>query len=196
MPVLRLKRHTAAIRRNTRFHGLAIARQPRYWYSPPSKARLTDERGNVMIRTLALMLCAFTAVSAADLMGTWKMNTAKSKYEGMPAPKEQTVTYTAKGAGYDYAAKGISNTGSPISAAFTFTKDGEETKATGFPYWDSMVLKNGMGAKSSVELKRGGKAVGTAARTISADGKLMTVVGKVTLTDGKQATYNAVYDRQ
>lgn len=149
-----------------------------------------------MIRTFALLLCAFAAAPAADIMGTWKLNLAKSKYEGMPAPKEQTVIYTAKGSGWEYVAKGTSGTGEPIRSAFTYTKDGDDLKSTGFPYWDALVLKNGAADKSTAQLKRAGKVVGTATRTVSADGKSMTVAGTVTMPDGKKASYSAVYDKQ
>ena len=37
-------------------------------------------------------------------------------------------------------------------------------------------------------MKRGGKLVGTVTRTISADGKTMTICGKVTTPEGNQAT--------
>ena len=174
----------------------AIAQMARSAYSLRLVARLTNERGTMMIRTLALMLCAFTAISAADLIGTWKLNTAKSKYEGIPAPREQTVTYTAKGTGWDYSAKGVSATGAPTTATFTFVKDREDAKTTGFPYWDAISIRNSASAKSTATFKRGGKAVGTGTRTVSADGKSMTIVGKVTLPDGKAATYSAVYDKQ
>ena len=149
-----------------------------------------------MVRTLTLLLCTLVAASAADVIGTWKLNTSNSKYEGMPAPKEQTVTYTAKGTGWDYSAKGVSATGAPTTATFTFVKDGEDAKTTGFPYWDAISIKNSASAKSVGTFKRDGKVVGTGTRTISADGKTMTIVGKVTLPDGKPATYTAVYEKQ
>jgi hypothetical protein len=149
-----------------------------------------------MVRTLALLLCTLGAASAADVIGTWKLNTAKSKYEGIPAPKEQTVTYTAKGTGWDYSATGVSGAGAPTTATFTFVKDGEDAKTTGFPYWDTISIKNSARAKSTGTFKREGKVVGTGTRTISSDGKTMTIVGKVTLPDGKPATYRAVYEKQ
>ena len=71
-----------------------------------------------MLKSLALAVAAIAVtVSAADLAGTWKFNAAKSKYTGMAAPKEMTVTYTMQGSGWNYAAKGVSATGEPISRA-------------------------------------------------------------------------------
>lgn len=149
-----------------------------------------------MIRTLVLLTCTLVVAQAADLTGTWKLNTTKSKYVGMPGPKEQSVTYTAKGTGFEYMATGTSGTGQPIHAMFTYVKDGEEAKTTGFPNWDAVVIKGGAAAKATAQYKRDGKAVGASTRTLSNDGKTMTIAGKVTMPDGKPASFTAVYDKQ
>ena len=150
-----------------------------------------------MLKSLALAVAAIAVtVSAADLAGTWKFNAAKSKYTGMAAPKEMTVTYTMQGSGWNYAAKGVSATGEPINSSFSYVKDGEQVKVTGFPLWDGLVIKNGMANTGMATYMRQGKAVGNATRTISADGKSMTLRGTVTLPDGKKATMLTVYDKQ
>lgn len=150
-----------------------------------------------MFRLFALSLCIFvSAAFSADVTGTWKLNTTKSKYTGMLMPKDLTVTYTPEGSGWQYAATGTSGTGQPMNTRFTYVKDGEEIKTTGFPIWDALVLKNGHSSKSSATVKREGKPVGTLTRTISDDGKVMTIQGKVTTPDGKKATYVAVYEKQ
>jgi hypothetical protein len=150
-----------------------------------------------MYRLLALCLCMFALPAlAVDTTGTWKLNTTKSKYTGMPAPKELTVTYTPEGSGWRYAAKGTSETGEPIESGFVYAKDGAEIKTTGFPNWDTLVLKNAEANKAAAVMKREGKQVGTATRTISPDGKTMTIEGKVTTPEGKTATYIAVYEKQ
>jgi len=133
---------------------------------------------------------------AADFSRTWKLNTAESKAEGMAMPKEQITTYTPKGSGYEYTAKGTGADGKMISSSFTYVKDGAEVKTTGFPDWDSLAVTGGQAAKSTVQLKRGGKVIGTVTRSLSADGKSLMLNGKVTLPDGKTATYNYHYDKQ
>lgn len=148
------------------------------------------------IRPLVLLFCTLTMASAADFIGTWKLNTAKSKVVGMALPQEQTSTYTAKGSGYENMAMGKSATGEAIHTMFTYVKDGEEMKATGYPYWDAIVIKGGMSSKATAQLKRQGKIVGSAKRTLAADGKSFTLVGKATLPDGKKATYNYLYEKQ
>lgn len=148
------------------------------------------------LTTLTLLFCTLSAASAADFMGTWNLNISKSKAEGMPLPKQQTVTYTAKPGGYDYSSTGTSATGDAIHATFTYTKDGEEIKTTGFPNWDTIVIKKGMDVKGTVQLKRKGEVIGSVNRILQPGGSAMTLSGKLTLPDGKKASYNYVYDRK
>jgi hypothetical protein len=150
---------------------------------------------NRLVVALCLFLFALPAFSV-DATGNWKLDTAKSKFTGMPMPKEMIATYTPEGAGWRYSAKGTSATGDPINSNFTYVKDGEDIKTTGFPNWDTLVLKNAKANKATGTLKRDGKAVGTITRIISDDGKTMTIEGKVTTPDGKPATYMSVYTKQ
>ena len=123
-----------------------------------------------MLYRFALTSLVFVSMAlSADFAGTWKLNTAKSKYDGIPMPKELTVTYA---------------------------KDGEDIKTTGFAEFDAIVIQNGNAEKSIATYKRQGKPVGTATRTVSADGKTMTISGEVTLQDGKKTTTVSVYDKQ
>ncbi|MGA7415661.1 MAG: hypothetical protein WBW33_34630 [Bryobacteraceae bacterium] len=149
-----------------------------------------------MLKSLMLLFCTFGLLAAADFTGTWKLDTAKSKYEGVPAPKEQTVTITANGKGYDYMAMGTSSTGEAIHAMYTYVKDGEQIKTTGFPNWDAAVFKHGLEDKTEIEFLRGGKKVGGGTRELAKDGKTYTVAAKVKLADGKEASYKAVYNKQ
>ena len=146
--------------------------------------------------TLMLLSCSLFSASAADFFGTWNLNTAKSKAEGLPLPKQQTVTYTKTATGYDFMAHGSSATGEAVHATFTYTKDGEEIKVSGFPNWDAMVFKKGMDIKTTVQLKRKGQVVGSVTRVLQPGGMAMTVSGKFTLADGKKGVYMYVYDRK
>ena len=152
-----------------------------------------------MYRSLALSLCTLIFASAAlsaDATGTWKLNTAKSKYTGMPAPKELTAVYTPEGSGWRYEATGMDTAGNPIKSSFTYVKDGADISTTGFPNWDTIVIHNGAANKSTVTLKRKGKKVGRVTRVIAADNKTMTLRGHATTADGKKVSYVAVYEKQ
>jgi hypothetical protein len=149
-----------------------------------------------MLYRLALTASMFVSMAlSADFAGTWKLNTTKSKYDGIPMPKEMTVTYGPQGAGWRYTGKGAGANGEAINRSFTYAKDGAEIKTTGFAEFDAIVIQNGNTDKSIATYKRQGKAVGTGTRTVSADGKTMTITGEVTLPDGKKTTTVSVYDK-
>ena len=150
-----------------------------------------------MLARIVLMFGVFAvAAAAADATGTWKLNLGKSKYTGMPAPKDLTVTYMPEASGWRYQARGTTATGEPISSSFTYRKDGEEIKTTGFPLWDTLVLEGAAADRSTGKLLRGGKPVGSVTRTLSTDGKTMTIRGSVMTPEGKKATYISVYEKQ
>jgi hypothetical protein len=150
-----------------------------------------------MYKSVALAMFLFaTTLLAVDATGTWKLNSTKSKYTGMPGPKEMTVVYTPEGSGWKYAATGTSATGAPLQSSFTYVKDGAEIQTTGFPNWDGLVLKDAKNDKASGVIMRKGKPVGKLTRTMAADGKTMTIHGEYTTVDGKTATYHSVYERQ
>src|SRR5437868_14417540 len=113
-------------------------------------------------RTL-FAISAFTLVAfaASPVMGTWKLNTAKSKYTGIPAPKDVTVTYTPEGAGWKYNATGTGGDGRD-RLFVCLRQDNEDIKFTGYPYADSISLKGGNSSSSTATFKRDGKPAGTA----------------------------------
>jgi hypothetical protein len=150
-----------------------------------------------MFKMLALSISMLVSTAfAVDATGTWKLNTTKSKYTGMPMPKEMTVVYTPVGTGWRYEASGISGAGDPIKSSFTYVKDGADISTMGFPNWDTLVLNNAKANKATGVMKRQGKQVGTITRVISADGKTMTIQGNATTPDGKKVSYVSVYDKQ
>lgn len=150
-----------------------------------------------MYRLLACSTLILTSIAfSADATGTWKLNTSKSTYTGMPAPKDLTVTYVPEGSGWRYQGSGTSATGEPIKTGFTFVKDGADVSTSGFPNWDTLVLTNAAQAKTTGVIKRDGKTVGTLTRILSPDGKTMTIRGNVTTREGKTASYVSVYEKQ
>ena len=150
-----------------------------------------------MVKRILLLLSAFAVVAAAvDATGTWKLNTTKSNYTGLPMPKDMTVVYTPQGSGWRYEATGTSATGEPTRSSFTYVKDGEEIRTTGFPMWDGLILNGAATEKAIGTLRRGGKTVGSVTRTISSDGKVMTLRGNVMTPEGKKASYLSVYEKQ
>jgi hypothetical protein len=160
-----------------------------------------------MKRTFYMLaiLVAVAAVTAGSLVaqanpfvGTWKLDVAKSKYEGAPAPKSLTRTVTAEGAGLKYSFAGVAADGSKIAYSFTSNLDGKDAAVSGVGMAggaDTITLMKLSASKTEGVSKKGGAEIGTAKTEVSADGKTTTVttVGKL---DGKEVKAVAVYEKQ
>src|SRR5271165_4769043 len=70
------------------------------------------------------------------VLGSWKLNTEKSKYNGVPAPKSLNRTVTADGDAVKYSFDGTGADGSPVAYTFTVKYDGKDNPVTGngMPY--------------------------------------------------------------
>ena len=146
---------------------------------------------------LALGLLAFAAASmAADpFVGTWKLNSAKTKYKtGMP-PKEQTVTFSEEGSDLHTIVKGASSDGQTISMHFTVPTAGGTGKIIESPY-EAVSAKMSNPNERDTSFSKGGKVVYTARAKRSADGKTMTVAVKGTNPSGQTVDGTNFYDKQ
>lgn len=165
---------------------------------------LERERGKCIGRRLligALMVGGLSAFAESlavwvEMMGTWRLSTAKSKYVGVPMPKQMTATYTLEGTGWRFEASGISSTGEPVRMSYTYVKDGAEISTTGFPYWDTIIIDRGAAREGSATMKRHGIAVGQMTRSISADAKTLTIHSNVTTPEGNTVSWVAVYEKE
>lgn len=138
-----------------------------------------------------------SAADAADpIVGTWTLNLAKSKFNPGPALKSQTRTYAQTAKGIELTLKGVAADGSAMSAHSTFKYDGKDYPYTGVSYFDSLSLKQVDAHTVTSTQKMAGKVVGTTTRTLSADGKVLTLASKGTNAKGAQFDDLMVYDRQ
>ncbi len=139
-------------------------------------------------------------VMAADapdpVVGTWTLNTAKSKFTPGPAPKSQTRTYAETAQGTAMTFTGAAANGSPMSGQSTFKYDGKDYKITGSADYDTLSLKRLNGSTVRTDLKKGGKVVGTTVRTLSGHGKVLTLASKGTGATGAAFDNVMVFDKQ
>jgi hypothetical protein len=150
---------------------------------------------------LLLTTVAVRPLLAEDnpFVGTWKLNTAKSKFEGAPAPKSQTRTITAEGNSVKYSFEGVAADGTPFAFSFVTNYDGKDcpVTGTGTPAGaDSISLKRVNTHKIEGVLKKGGKEVGRVTSEVSKDGKVATVKGEGKGADDKVYSTDTVYDKQ
>jgi hypothetical protein len=155
------------------------------------------------LMVLAVVFC--TAMSgllwAQDnpFSGTWKLNTAKSKFEPGPGPKSMTRTIVAQGAGASYSFEGVSADGASITYSFSTNYDGKDSAITGAGApggADTIALKRINSRKVEGVFKKDGKEIGKVVAELSTDGKVATVKVKGKTGDGKEFSAATVYDKQ
>ena len=147
----------------------------------------------------AMLVAAGAAIAAGTpdpVVGTWKLNIAKSTIDPSQALKCQTRTYTQGDDGISVAVKGVRADGSPVSQQSTFKYDGKEYKWSGAADYDGVSLKRVNGSTVTAVMMRAGKKVGNTTRTISGQGKILTLATKVTGADGKSYSIILVFDKQ
>jgi hypothetical protein len=136
------------------------------------------------------------AAGAADPVGTWTLNVAKSTSDPGSMPKSQTRTYAVDQDGTSLTVNGVGADGSALSEQSTFKYDGKAYSMTGSPDFDALTLKRVNATTTTSTLMKAGKKVGTTTRTISGHGKVLTLTTKVTGADGKLHSVVLVFDKQ
>jgi hypothetical protein len=154
-----------------------------------------------MKRALMFVAIAFLAVVQAQgspLVGTWKLNVAKSKYDPGPAPKSLTRTVEAQGSGVKYTFEGVGADGTAIAYGFSVQFDGKDNPINGsMPSGADTISAKRTDANHYVAtLKKGDKVIGTSKVSVSADGKVTTVDATGTTAAGVKTHDVQVYDKQ
>jgi hypothetical protein len=132
--------------------------------------------------TAAAILVAVSAPSAQTdpFAGTWKLNVAKSSYNPGPAPKSGIVTISTEGSTVRVVVDGVGPTGEKVHWEYAAAShDGKEYKIVGNNADADTVALKRLGPRSvEVSNKLKGKPTTVNIRTVSADGKTMTVTTK------------------
>jgi hypothetical protein len=145
----------------------------------------------------AVIVCvvgaAALAQSTSPLIGTWKLNVAKSK-----APfKSGTSVIEAAGDGIKFTVDLVATDGTKSHGEFTGNYDGKDVPVTGDSmYGDTVSLTRVNERTISIAGKYKGKPTTTHTITVSADGKTRTSTAKGTDKNGKPVDSVSFYERQ
>jgi hypothetical protein len=152
----------------------------------------------VAITVFVVMCCSSLRAQSNPLLGTWKLNLTKSKFDPGPAPKSLTRVVEAQGDGVKYTFTGVGADGKPLSYGFSVHFDGKDNPINGtIPSGADTISATRPDANHFVAtLKKGGKVLGTSKVTVSADGKTTTVDSAGTTAAGAQAHDVQVFDKQ
>ena len=143
-----------------------------------------------------LALGTGSALAADAVVGTWKLNLAKSTFSPGPIPKSQTRTYVESAQGMTVTVKTTAADGKDSTTTLTFKEDGKPYPISGNPDADMVSLTRVDALTVHSTTTKAGATVGTAVRTLSKDGKTLTFAQKGTNASGAKFDNVSVYDRQ
>ena len=152
----------------------------------------------VAIALLAVVGSSLVHAQSNPLVGTWKLNVTKSKFDPGPAPKSLSRTVEAQGEGVKYTFDGLSGDGKPLAYSFAVKFDAKDNPIMGsMPSGaDTISAKRIDSNNFEATLKKGGKVIGTSKVTVSKDGMVTTVESKGTNAAGVKTHDVQVYDKQ
>ncbi len=150
---------------------------------------------------LGALLMIGSAVMAAGsdadpAVGTWKLNLAKSTFGGVPPYKNQIRTYSRSAEDLTLKMTTVSSEGKETTTQTTYKLNGKDYPSMGNSDFDSL---SGMQIDTNTvefTLKRAGKPVGKIRRTVSADGKTLTINFVLTNMSGVQTSALTMFDKQ
>jgi hypothetical protein len=137
-----------------------------------------------------------TAIAADAVVGTWKLNLAKSTFSPGPAPKSQTRTYIESAQGITVTIKTTDADGKESTTTLVFKDDGKSYPVSGSPDFDAVSVKRVDALTLNSTQTKAGAPVGTGVRSVSKDGKTMTFTQKGTHANGGKFEDVLFYDKQ
>lgn len=156
-------------------------------------------------RFLTLLLaCLFgSALSAAHaqpaddpVLGTWRLNVERSTFTPGPGWRSQTRTYRATLQGVSVSWEGVDAGGERMQVNYTYAYDGRDYPMVGSASYDTLNAVRIDARTVRSEEKRDGVIVGVAVRTVSPDGRVLTITDEGTNRRGRAFSQTLVFDRQ
>jgi hypothetical protein len=129
---------------------------------------------------LSTCLAATSAFAQAEFVGTWALNSAKSKGPPGAVPDSITVVVSDVGGGKYKSVSDSTMAGANVRSEITFAVDGKEYAPVMTPEIPGAppIVQTCEKVSDSVyktELKIGGQVIATTMNEISADGKVLTM---------------------
>jgi hypothetical protein len=159
--------------------------------------RRTDmNRRHACIAVVLILSSASLCGAENARMGRWKVNLDKSTYNPGPKPTlASTLRIEAAGRGEKVTVNGFAD-GKATNYSYTATTDGKPYATPGSPYGDHATLKIVDERTSEMTYTTNGKVTRTARRTVSPDGKTLTIESKGVNAKGEQYNNTVVYEKQ
>ena len=130
------------------------------------------------------------------MIGTWKVNLAKSTYAPGPAPRSATTKFEPWEDGVRATVDIVDGQGNKIHIEVAAKFDGKDYPIKGSPLANALSLKRTDQRQIDVIWKKDGKVALTGKSVISADGRTTTVTQTGKDPQGRTVNNVILYDKQ
>ena len=152
---------------------------------------------SVVVAVTLSVLALSVSAQQNSMLGTWRLNVAKSTYSPGPGPRSQTVrNEAAPGGGMKAVVDGVDAAGKPIHNEITTMFDGKEAVYQGAAQPTTRAYTRIDDRTIQWVQKVNGKVTTTTRSTVSADGKTRTNTTTGADEQGRQVKNVVVYERQ
>jgi hypothetical protein len=123
------------------------------------------------------MLCSSlpAAANPDPILGVWKLNLARSRFNPGPAPRSQTRTYIETPKGIQVTIRSVAVNGRSSTIEFPERYDGKDYPVQGSDVADALALVRINDYMAEATMKHAGRAVATAKRQITDEGKTLII---------------------
>lgn len=150
----------------------------------------------VLIAALGVGLTRLQAQELDPVLGTWKLNVAKSTFAGGRGPSSQIVKFEKAGRGTAVTSEVVGPDGRVTRTSYTAFYDGKRHPILGTPSADSVSFKRIDAWTVERTDTKAGRFTATVTRVLSKDGKVLTVTTKAFDGQGRAVVGITIYDRQ
>jgi hypothetical protein len=163
---------------------------------------MSNPRASLVCRTGAILALSLTMVPHAafaqrdPFVGLWQLNATKSTYSPGPPPKSQRLVYSMAGQTLKAINQGIDGEGKATKVEFTIVYDGHDYPSVGSPDYDSSAYTRVDPYNSTFVRKFAGQVVMIGTRSISKDGKMLTITTKGVNAQGRTVNNVSVWEKR
>ena len=128
-------------------------------------------------------------------VGTWRVVAGASTYESGPAPRESRRQWVKEGDGVRFLHDGVSAGGKAFHTEFTAKYDGKPYPFVGGTLYNTVALHWKSADRVDQVFQKDGVVTVRATRTVSPDGKRLTIDARGNGAAGKRFRNLLVYER-
>lgn len=151
-----------------------------------------------MLRRIWAVLLAFPLLAGdIALLGTWKLNPAKSHFSHGDLPLSLVLTIEADGPnGIKYASRNKLVDGSSGGAGYRAKLDGKDYPVSGTASYDAVAIRRMDANTFQIQMKKGGAVIVDTRYTVAPDRKSLTRKGTANKAPGEVNHFEEWFDRQ